>query len=74
MSAGLTNAAVEVYAFDLTIGSNYFECVPLRLHDRRIVSDADDDIWRSSGNPGADSFDERRSPSSATVMGSLYFA
>jgi hypothetical protein len=50
--------AVEVYALYLTIGSQYFEGIPLGLYDRRIVSDADDNAWRSRRNPGANPFDE----------------
>ena len=32
---------IEVYAFDLTVGSQDFEAVPVGLNDRRVIADAD---------------------------------
>ena len=42
MASGGVNAAIEVDAFDQRVHGQHFEPVPLRLHDGRIVADADE--------------------------------
>ena len=48
--AGCTNAPIEVDAFDQRVGREHLEAVALRLDDRRIVADADDDPGGAGGS------------------------
>ena len=53
---------IEVYAFDLTIGSDDFERVPLGLHDRRVVADSHDHESGRRGEALADPFNQSMFP------------
>ncbi len=53
---------IEVYAFDLTIGSENFERVPLGRNDRRIVADAHHHESGRRGQALADPFNQSMFP------------
>ena len=50
--------AIEVNALDERVDGDHFELVPLRLDDRRIVSDADDEPVGRWGEPRLNASDE----------------
>ena len=50
---------IEVYAFDLAIGSQNFEPVALGLYDCSIVANADNHEWRRRWDAETNALDER---------------
>ncbi len=56
---GADKRLIEVYPFDLAIGSQNLEQIALGLDDSGIVADADDDELRSGRQPLPDPLDER---------------
>ena len=57
--AGAAERAIEVHAFDERVGRDHVERIALRLHNRRIVPDADDDPAWGRRDSRAYSVDER---------------
>ena len=58
MSAAEREAPIEVHAFDERVGREDLERVALRLDDRRIVADADEEPRRRRRDAAADPRDQ----------------